>query len=34
MWIRDDDHFDNVPAAMLTLFRMSLEAWTDEMYKA
>ena len=32
MWIRDDDHFDNVPSAMLTLIRMSLEGWTDEMY--
>lgn len=32
MWIRADDHFDNVPRAMLTLLRMSLEGWTDEMY--
>jgi hypothetical protein len=34
MWMYDDDNFDNVPSAMLTLFRMSLEAWTDEMYNA
>ena len=34
MWMHDDDNFDNVPSAMLTLFRMSLEAWTDEMYNA
>lgn len=32
MWLRDDDHFDNVESALLTLFRMSLEGWTNEMY--
>ena len=32
MWKKDDNNFDSTIDAMLTLFRMSLEAWTDEMY--